>query len=84
MAFKKLADRSKGASMLNQDGSITSLWRMIFFLVSFGWPQPISTATNRGRLKEIRRLRPGVRPGKPTADFLRFHDDAAQFAGAIF
>jgi Preprotein translocase subunit SecY len=44
----------------------------------------ISTDPNRGRPEEIRGYIPGVRPGKPTADFLDYTMTRLTFAGAIF
>ncbi len=57
---------------------------MIFFF-SYFWVatqfQPVQIADD---LKKIRRLHSGVRPGKPTADFLDFTMSRLTFAGAIF
>lgn len=85
MAFNQSAQAQKIASML-QDGWLyyTFYGGMIFFF-SYFW---VATQFQPGQiaddLKKYGGYIPGVRPGKPTADFLDFSMTRLTFAGAIF
>ena len=85
MAFKDSLTANKIASALTQ-GPIHYLFygAMIFFF-SYFWVatqfQPQQIADD---LKKYGGYIPGVRPGKPTADFLDFTMTRLTFAGAIF
>jgi preprotein translocase subunit SecY len=85
MAFKDSATAQTIAAALNQ-----GLWHYIFygamiFFFSYFW---VATQFQPGQisedLKKYGGYIPGVRPGKPTADFLDFTMTRLTFAGAVF
>jgi preprotein translocase subunit SecY len=79
-AFKWISDK------LNHEGTIyMSVYSLLIFFFSYFWVatvfNPIQIADD---LKKHGGFVPGVRPGKPTADFLEFTMTRITFAGAIF
>lgn len=85
MAFKTNDTAQKIAAALNQ-----GTWHYVFyggmiFFFSYFWVatqfQPAQIADD---LKKYGGYIPGVRPGKPTADFLDFTMTRLTFAGAVF
>ncbi len=52
---------------------------MIFFFSYFWVATQFQPSQIADDLKKYGGYIPGVRPGKPTADFLDYHDDAAHF-----
>ena len=85
MAFKGNANAQKFAVMLQQGWLHYALYGAMIFFFSYFWVatqfQPQQIADD---LKKYGGYIPGVRPGKPTADFLDFTMTRLTFAGAIF
>jgi preprotein translocase subunit SecY len=85
MAFKGNATALKIAAMLNDGWLHYLLYGAMIFFFSYFWVatqfQPQQIAED---LKKYGGYIPGVRPGKPTADFLDFTMTRLTFAGAIF
>jgi len=85
MAFKNSPTALKVASMLSQGPVHYMLYGVMIFFFSYFWVatqfQPQQIADD---LKKYGGYVPGVRPGKPTADFLDFTMTRLTFAGAIF
>ncbi len=85
MAFKGSPTALKIAAMLSQGWLHYLLYGVMIFFFSYFWVatqfQPQQIAED---LKKYGGYVPGVRPGKPTADFLDFTMTRLTFAGAIF
>lgn len=85
MAFKDSATAQKIAAMLNAGWLHYLFFGAMIFFFSYFWVatqfQPQQIAED---LKKYGGYIPGVRPGKPTADFLDFTMTRLTFAGAIF
>ena len=86
MAFKDSSPTAhKIAAMLTDGLAALSLYGAMIFFFSYFWVatqfQPQQIAED---LKKYGGYIPGVRPGKPTADFLDFTMTRLTFAGAIF
>jgi preprotein translocase subunit SecY len=85
MAFKGSPSAQKLANMLTDGWLHYSLYGAMIFFFSYFWVatqfQPQQIADD---LKKFGGYIPGVRPGKPTADFLDFTMTRLTFAGAIF
>ncbi|MGB8168700.1 MAG: preprotein translocase subunit SecY [Chthoniobacteraceae bacterium] len=85
MAFKGNPTALKIAAMLNDGWLHYMLYGAMIFFFSYFWVatqfQPQQIAED---LKKYGGYIPGVRPGKPTADFLDFTMTRLTFAGAIF
>ncbi len=85
MAFKNSPTALKIAAMLNDGWLHYMLYGAMIFFFSYFWVatqfQPQQIAED---LKKYGGYIPGVRPGKPTADFLDFTMTRLTFAGAIF
>jgi len=85
MAFKNSERAQKIATMLNDGWLHYTLFGAMIFFFSYFWVatqfQPQQIAED---LKKYGGYVPGVRPGKPTADFLDFTMTRLTFAGAIF
>jgi len=85
MAFKGNPTALKVASMLSQGWLHYCLYGGMIFFFSYFWVatqfQPQQIAED---LKKYGGYVPGVRPGKPTADFLDYTMTRLTFAGAIF
>ena len=85
MAFKGNPTALKVAAMLSQGWLHYLLYGVMIFFFSYFWVatqfQPQQIAED---LKKYGGYVPGVRPGKPTADFLDFTMTRLTFAGAIF
>jgi preprotein translocase subunit SecY len=85
MAFRDSPFAQKLASMLNAGWLHYALYGVMIFFFSYFWVatqfQPQQIADD---LKKYGGYIPGVRPGKPTADFLDFTMTRLTFAGAIF
>jgi preprotein translocase subunit SecY len=85
MAFKDSPTALKIAAMLNDGWLHYLLYGAMIFFFSYFWVatqfQPQQIAED---LKKYGGYIPGVRPGKPTADFLDFTMTRLTFAGAIF
>lgn len=85
MAFKGNDKALKIAAMLNDGWLHYTLYGAMIFFFSYFWVatqfQPQQIAED---LKKYGGYIPGVRPGKPTADFLDFTMTRLTFAGAIF
>lgn len=85
MAFKGNATALKIAAMLNDGWLHYTLYGAMIFFFSYFWVatqfQPQQIAED---LKKYGGYIPGVRPGKPTADFLDFTMTRLTFAGAVF
>ncbi len=85
MAFKNSEGAQKLAAMLADGWLHYTLYGVMIFFFSYFWvatqfqPQQISDD-----LKKHGGYIPGVRPGKPTADFLEFTMSRLTFAGAVF
>ncbi len=85
MAFKESPTAARIAGML-ADGWLhyTFYGAMIFFFSYFWVATQFQPAQIADDLKKYGGYIPGVRPGKPTADFLDFTMTRLTFAGAIF
>ena len=85
MAFKNSDTAQKVAAMLTAGWLHYTLYGVMIFFFSYFWVatqfQPQQIAED---LKKYGGYVPGVRPGKPTADFLDFTMTRLTFAGAIF
>ena len=85
MAFKNSPKAQMVASMLSQGWLHYVLYGAMIFFFSYFWVatqfQPQQIAED---LKKYGGYIPGVRPGKPTADFLDFSMTRLTFAGAVF
>ena len=85
MAFKNSAGAQKIVAMLNAGWLHYTLFGAMIFFFSYFWVatqfQPQQIADD---LKKYGGYIPGVRPGRPTADFLDFTMTRLTFAGAIF
>ena len=85
MAFKNSDTAQKIAAALNQGPWHYAFYGGMIFFFSYFWVatqfQPAQIADD---LKKYGGYIPGVRPGKPTADFLDFTMTRLTFAGAIF
>ncbi|MEO6846481.1 MAG: preprotein translocase subunit SecY [Chthoniobacterales bacterium] len=85
MAFKNQSWASTFADMLTTGWLYYTLYGAMIFFFSYFWVatqfQPAQIADD---LKKYGGFIPGVRPGKPTADFLDFTMTRLTFAGAIF
>jgi len=85
MAFKGNPTALKVAAMLSHGWLHYLLYGAMIFFFSYFWVatqfQPQQIAED---LKKYGGYVPGVRPGKPTADFLDFTMTRLTFAGAIF
>jgi preprotein translocase subunit SecY len=85
MAFKDSATALKVAAMLNAGWLHYLCYAVMIFFFSYFWVatqfQPQQIADD---LKKYGGYIPGVRPGRPTADFLDFTMTRLTFAGAIF
>ncbi|MEA3210090.1 MAG: preprotein translocase subunit SecY [Chthoniobacter sp.] len=85
MAFRDSANAQKIAAMLNAGWLHYLLYGGMIFFFSYFWVatqfQPQQIAED---LKKYGGYIPGVRPGKPTADFLDFTMTRLTCAGAIF
>ena len=85
MAFKNSDTAQRIAAMLNDGWLHYTLFGAMIFFFSYFWVatqfQPQQIAED---LKKYGGYVPGVRPGKPTADFLDFTMTRLTFAGAIF
>ncbi len=85
MAFKGNATALRIAAMLNDGWLHYLLYGAMIFFFSYFWVatqfQPQQIAED---LKKYGGYIPGVRPGRPTADFLDFTMTRLTFAGAIF
>ena len=85
MAFKGSETAQKIAAALNQGPWHYAFYGGMIFFFSYFWVatqfQPAQIADD---LKKYGGYIPGVRPGKPTADFLDFTMTRLTFAGAIF
>jgi len=85
MAFQGNPTALKVAAMLSQGWLHYLLYGAMIFFFSYFWVatqfQPQQIAED---LKKYGGYVPGVRPGKPTADFLDFTMTRLTFAGAIF
>jgi preprotein translocase subunit SecY len=85
MAFKNSPNAQKIAAMLSHGWLHYCLYGVMIFFFSYFWvatqfqPQQIAE-----ELKKYGGYVPGVRPGKPTADFLDFTMTRLTFAGAVF
>jgi len=85
MAFKGSPVAQKVAAMLTHGWLHYLLYALMIFFFSYFWvatqfqPQQIAEDLKKGG-----GYVPGVRPGKPTADFLDFTMTRLTFAGAIF
>lgn len=84
-AFKNSPTAAKVAAALNTGWPHYALLAAMIFFFSYFWVatqfQPAQIADD---LKKVGGYIPGVRPGKPTADFLDFTMTRLTFAGAIF
>ena len=85
MVFKNSDKAQRVAAMLNDGWLHYTLFGAMIFFFSYFWVatqfQPQQIAED---LKKYGGYVPGVRPGKPTADFLDFTMTRLTFAGAIF
>jgi len=85
MAFKNSPMANKIAAALSDGWVHYSLYGVMIFFFSYFWVatqfQPQQIAED---LKKYGGYIPGVRPGKPTADFLDFTMSRLTFAGAVF
>ena len=85
MAFKNSPGAQTFAAMLNDGWLHYTFYGVMIFFFSYFWVatqfQPQQIADD---LKKYGGYIPGVRPGKPTADFLDFTMTRLTFAGAIF
>ncbi len=85
MAFKNSPMAAKLARALSDGWLHYSLYGVMIFFFSYFWVatqfQPQQIADD---LKKYGGYIPGVRPGKPTADFLDFSMSRLTFAGAVF
>jgi len=85
MAFKTNSTAQTIASMLTQGWLHYTFYGGMIFFFSYFW---VATQFQPGQiaddLKKYGGYIPGVRPGKPTADFLDFTMTRLTFAGAIF
>lgn len=85
MAFSKSDTAQRIAAMLNDGWLHYTLYGAMIFFFSYFWVatqfQPQQIAED---LKKYGGYVPGVRPGKPTAEFLDFTMTRLTFAGAIF
>ena len=85
MMFKNSVTAQSIAQMLSDGWLHYSLYGVMIFFFSYFWVatqfQPQQIADD---LKKYGGYIPGVRPGKPTADFLDFTMTRLTFAGAIF
>jgi len=85
MAFKNSSTAQYFAHMLTDGWLHYTLYGLMIFFFSYFWVatqfQPQQIADD---LKKYGGYIPGVRPGKPTADFLDFTMTRLTFAGAIF
>lgn len=85
MAFKNSPTAQTIAAMLNDGWLHYTLYGAMIFFFSYFW---VATQFQPGQiaddLKKYGGYIPGVRPGKPTADFLDFTMTRLTFAGAIF
>jgi preprotein translocase subunit SecY len=85
MLFKQSAMAHKIAANLAQGPWHYCLYGLMIFFFSYVWVatqfQPNQIADD---LKKYGGYIPGVRPGKPTADFLGFTMTRLTFAGAVF
>jgi preprotein translocase subunit SecY len=85
MAFKDSPSAQRVVAMLNDGWLHYTLFGGMIFFFSYFWVatqfQPQQIADD---LKKYGGYIPGVRPGKPTADFLDFTMTRLTFAGAIF
>ena len=85
IAFKNSANAAKIAAALNAGWPHYLLLAAMIFFFSYFWVatqfQPAQIADD---LKKYGGYIPGVRPGKPTADYLDFTMTRLTFAGAIF
>jgi preprotein translocase subunit SecY len=85
MAFKGNLTAAKVADLLSHGWLHYGLYGVMIFFFSYFWVatqfQPQQIAED---LKKYGGYVPGVRPGKPTADFLDFTMTRLTFAGAIF
>ena len=85
MAFKNSSTAQNFALMLQQGWLHYLIYAAMIFFFSYFWVatqfQPQQIADD---LKKYGGYIPGVRPGKPTADFLDFTMTRLTFAGAIF
>ncbi|MEY2545037.1 MAG: preprotein translocase subunit SecY [Verrucomicrobiota bacterium] len=84
-AFKNSPTAGKIASALNGGWPHYVVLALMIFFFSYFWVatqfQPAQIADD---LKKVGGYIPGVRPGKPTADFLDFTMTRLTFAGAMF
>jgi preprotein translocase subunit SecY len=84
-AFKNSPTAARVASALNTGWPHYAILAALIFFFSYFWVatqfQPSQIADD---LKKYGGYIPGVRPGKPTADFLDFTMTRLTFAGAIF
>jgi preprotein translocase subunit SecY len=85
MAFKTNGTAQLIATMLTQGWVHYVIYGLMIFFFSYFW---VATQFQPGQiaddLKKYGGYVPGVRPGKPTADFLDFTMTRLTFAGAIF
>ena len=85
MAFKNSSTAQEIASMLTAGWLHYTVFGLMIFFFSYFWVaqffQPAQIADD---LKKYGGYIPGIRPGKPTADFLDFTMTRLTFAGAIF
>lgn len=85
MAFKHNETAQRIASALTQGWVHYAFYGVMIFFFSYFW---VATQFQPGQisedLKKYGGYIPGVRPGKPTADFLDFTMTRLTFAGAIF
>src|SRR3954471_3630309 len=84
-AFKNSPTAAKVASALNSGWPHYAVLAAMIFFFSYFWVatqfQPAQIADD---LKKVGGYIPGVRPGKPTSDFLDFTMTRLTFAGAVF
>lgn len=85
MAFKNSQTAQDIAQMLSHGWLHYTVYGVMIFFFSYFWVatqfQPAQIADD---LKKYGGYVPGVRPGKPTADFLDFTMTRLTFAGAVF
>ncbi|MGC3988191.1 MAG: SecY family transport protein [Chthoniobacteraceae bacterium] len=85
MAFKNSATAQNIAAMLTHGWLHYTFYAVMIFFFSYFWvAQMFQPAQIADDLKKYGGYIPGVRPGKPTADFLDFSMTRLTFAGAIF
>lgn len=85
MAFRESQTAQTIAAMMTQGWLHYTLYGVMIFFFSYFW---VATQFQPGQiaddLKKYGGYIPGVRPGKPTADFLDYTMTRLTFAGAVF